>query len=191
MELKDVSKNIHNISKATSKLKSQSEEILSIITTLKKCRYYDNTIFVCGNGGSASTASHLVCDLFKFSELKAVCLCDTTPLVSALTNDIGWDHVYDYQLKRLAKKDDVLIVISVHGGQGIDEAGIQSGNLVNAIDYANSNGIVTIGLTGGDGGYFENCKLNVIVPSNSTPIIESVHSSLAHLIAFLTKEDKL
>ena len=180
---------IKKMSKATSSLKSEVDSISNIIDVLIKIKNDNKNVFVCGNGGSSATASHMVCDLFKASEIKSICLSDTTSLITALTNDIGWDKVYSYQLERLANKGDCVILFSVHGGEGVDVAGIQSKNLSDAIDYANSNGIITIGITGGDGGYFNNCKYKIIVNSNSTPIIESVHSIIAHIIPFIIKEN--
>src|SRR3970282_1538248 len=88
-----------------------------------------NTIFTCGNGGSAGTATHLAADLFKCTlvegqpRLRALSLVDNIPLVSALVNDNGWDQVYLEQLKTLFRPGDVLLGISVHGGSRADQGG--------------------------------------------------------------------
>jgi D-sedoheptulose 7-phosphate isomerase len=76
-------------------------------------------VFIAGNGGSASTATHFTCDLSKFTNVegkqrfRVICLNDNIPLVSALTNDLGWDNVYYEQLRNLMNPNDVLVVISV------------------------------------------------------------------------------
>jgi len=115
-----------------------------------------NHVFTCGNGGSASTATHFACDLIKTVAapakrgLKAECLNDNIPLMLALINDEGFDALFYEQLKTKFQKGDVLICISVHGGVGKDKAGLWSQNLLRAIKYASDNGGKTIGLSGFD-----------------------------------------
>jgi D-sedoheptulose 7-phosphate isomerase len=191
MQVKDVAKSLKDVSSTINNLKGQSDIILNIIKILQESKKNNKVVYVCGNGGSASTASHLVCDLFKHAKIRSMCLNDTIPLVSAITNDLGWENAYSTQLERMAESKDVLILFSVHGGLGMDQAGIQSKNLTKAIEYANSIGMITIGITGSDGGTFRECKVYLIVPSESTPIIESIHSAIAHIISFLIDSDKL
>jgi D-sedoheptulose 7-phosphate isomerase len=147
-------------------------------------------IFVIGNGGSASTATHFACDLSKWASgdnpnrIKAFSLVDNIPLMSALTNDDGWDQVYLEQLKTNFVKGDLVIALSVHGGKGKDRAGVWSQNLTRAINYANNNGGNTIGFSGFDGGAFnELTDVNIVIPFESTPQVEAFHSVLTHLIA--------
>jgi D-sedoheptulose 7-phosphate isomerase len=146
-------------------------------------------VFVAGNGGSASTATHFTCDLAKFTvvegkkRFRAVCLNDNIPLVSALTNDLGWDSVYVEQLKNLMNKGDVLVVISVHGGSGADKAGVWSQNLLKAAKYVQDNGGKVLGLAGFDGGALKQvADACVVAPVNSTPQVEGFHAVLTHLI---------
>ena len=100
-----------------------------------------NQVFFCGNGGSAGTATHFMCDLFKVTivegkkRFKALCLNDNIPLMTALINDDGFDNLFIEQLKNLYRKGDVLICLSVHGGSGKDKAGLWSQNLLKAMDY--------------------------------------------------------
>ena len=148
-----------------------------------------NQVFTCGNGGSASTATHFACDLSKTTivdgkkRFKAYCLNDNIPLVSALTNDEGFDNLYYEQLKNLFEKDDVLICISVHGGAGSDKAGLWSQNLLKAMRFAKDKGGKTVGLSGFDGGPIkEIADACIVVPVNSTPQVESFHLALEHLI---------
>ena len=154
-----------------------------------------STIFICGNGGSASTAQHMACDLFKCTitperaRLRVVSLVDNVPLVSALTNDDGWDKVYEEQLKTLFRPGDVVLAISVHGGNGKDKAGLWSQNLLRAVRYAQENGGTAIGFSGFDGGaMLELCDVCVVVPYNTTPHVEAFHVVLHHLVTFCLAE---
>ena len=152
-------------------------------------------VFFCGNGGSAGTANHFMCDLFKVTivegkkRFKAHCLNDNVPLMTALINDDGWDNLYIEQLKNLFEKGDVLICLSVHGGAGRDKAGAWSQNLLKAMDYAKGKGGKTIGFAGFDGGAMkELADVSVVVPFNATPHVEAFHVVLQHLITFRLKE---
>ena len=146
-------------------------------------------VFACGNGGSASTATHFVSDLVKTTAtpgkrgFKAECLNDNIPLMLALINDEGFDNLYYEQLKTKFQKGDVLICISVHGGSGKDKAGLWSQNLLKAMKYVQENGGKTIGLSGFDGGAMkEIADVCIVVPIDSTPHVESFHLVLEHLI---------
>ena len=182
---KEISKLITGIYKSIRNLSSSYDDIECALGLLEKARENNNTVYVCGNGGSASTSTHLVCDLSKTAKIKSVCLNDNIALNSALINDIGWEHIYKYMLEQQGKSGDVLIVISTFGAEGY---GNHSSNLRNVINYANENGISTIGFSGGNGGYFKHCKCNIIVRSSSIPVIESAHSALAHIIPFTLGE---
>ena len=154
-----------------------------------------NRVFTCGNGGSASTATHFACDLSKATivqgkkRFKAYCLNDNIPLMSALINDDGFDNLFCEQLKANFQKGDVLICISVHGGAGKDRAGLWSQNLLKAMKYTQENGGKAIGLSGFDGGPMkEIADACIVVPINSTPQVESFHLALEHLICSCLKQ---
>lgn len=165
------------------------EEISKIINILKKAKKKGNKVFICGNGGSASTATHFAADLFKLGEIKAISLNENVPLSTAIINDEGWSELYIHQLKLLFEEGDVLIAISVHGGSGSDKAGSWSQNLTKAIDYVNKNNGTTIGFSGFDGGAFKDLTdVCVVVPFDSTPQVESFHLVLEHLITFRLHE---
>ncbi len=149
-----------------------------------------NTIYVFGNGGSAGTAQHLTCDLFKCTirpgrrRVRALCLNDNMPLLSALTNDDGWSEVYVRQLETWWQPGDVAFGISVHGGVGADKAGAWSQNVLGALQYANDHEGHAVGLVGFDGGAMKDvCEACVVVPVESTPQTEGLHVVLHHLIA--------
>lgn len=146
-------------------------------------------VFTCGNGGSASTATHFACDLVKTTGtqdkrgFRAECLNDNIPLMLALINDDGFDNLFYEQLKTKFQKGDVLICISVHGGAGRDKAELWSQNLLKAMKYAKEKGGKTIGLSGFDGGPMkEIADACIVAPVNSTPHVESFHLALEHLI---------
>ena len=152
-------------------------------------------VYICGNGGSASTATHFACDLAKTTAtegkrgFQAECLNDNIPLMLALINDEGFDNLFIEQLKSKFREGDVLICISVHGGSGRDKADLWSQNLVKAMSYAKENGGKTIGLSGFDGGPMkEIADACVVVPADSTPYVESLHLALEHLICSCLKE---
>jgi len=154
-----------------------------------------NQVFFCGNGGSAGTATHFMCDLFKVTivkgkkRFKALCLNDNIPLMTALINDDGFDNLFIEQLKNLYRKGDVLVSLSVHGGSGKDKAGLWSQNILKAMDFVNKNGGKTIGFAGFDGGAMKDvADVCIVVPFNATPHVEAFHVVLQHLIAFRLKE---
>jgi D-sedoheptulose 7-phosphate isomerase len=149
----------------------------------------DNQVFVIGNGGSASTATHFACDLNKWvsdeadRKFRAFSLVDNIPLVSALTNDNGWGDIYYEQLRNFFRKGDVLVAISVHGGSGSDKAGPWSQNLLKAVKYAKDNSGKVVGLSGFDGGVLKTASdACIVVPANSTPHVEGMHLVLTHLM---------
>ncbi|TSC59250.1 MAG: hypothetical protein Greene041619_86 [Candidatus Peregrinibacteria bacterium Greene0416_19] len=171
------------------------QDIARAVDVLFEAWKNDRTIFVIGNGGSASTATHLVADLVQITltphtkRVKAMCLFDNVPLTSALVNDRGWEDVYVEQLKTFAQKGDVCIGISVHGGTGKDQAGAWSQNLLKGIQYVKDLGGPTIGFIGFDGGAMKDIvDVPIIVPANSTPLVEGFHVVLHHLIAAQLRE---
>jgi len=154
-----------------------------------------NKVFICGNGGSASTATHFACDLARMTvvkgkkRFKVISLTDNVPLLTALTNDEGFASIFVEQLKNLLERDDVVVAISVHGGAGQDRAGPWSQNLLAAIQYAKDNSAKTVGIAGFDGGAFKKmADACIVVPANSTPYVESWHSALGHLICSCLRE---
>jgi D-sedoheptulose 7-phosphate isomerase len=153
-----------------------------IIEMFKTARDEGRHIFTCGNGGSASTASHMVCDIIKGgsynreSRFKMMSLCDNMATLLAYANDVSYDCVFVEQLKNFASKGDVVMAISGSGN---------SPNVINAIEYANSIGCETIALTGRDGGKLGAvAKLNLNVPVPHMGRIEDAHMIVAHMVAY-------
>jgi D-sedoheptulose 7-phosphate isomerase len=141
---------------------------------------HNKQVFVIGNGGSAATASHMACDLGKNTispdrpRFRVLSLNDNMPLLSALANDIGYDHVFSEQLKNLIRPGDVLISISGSGN---------SPNILHAMRYARSVAATNIALLGFDGGeavaLADEC---VLVPVADYGIVEDIHMVLDHVL---------
>jgi len=142
-----------------------------------------HTIFVCGNGGSSATASHMVNDISKLTiaegkkRIKALSLSDNTPLLTAWSNDSSYEDCFVEQLKNFLSMGDVLVAISSSGN---------SPNVLKAVEYANAAGGVTVGFSGFKGGKLaKSARINVIAPSDSVQIIEDVHTILSHLVCLM------
>ena len=172
------------------------EDIDRVIEALFTAWREGRTVFLMGNGGSASTATHFACDLSKITvcdgrpRLRAISLCDNPALISALTNDEGFAHIFSEQIRSLMQPHDVLVGISVHGGSGSDKAGLWSQNLLRAMQVAKDEFQATVvGFSGFDGGAFRDvADICITVPLASTPQVESFHLALEHLITFCLKE---
>lgn len=170
--------------------KISQTDIDKFIEEIFQAWFNKQTIFVIGNGGSASTASHLAADLnnclVDFEDvhpLRVISLVDNMTRFSALVNDKGWENVYTEQLKNYFRPGDLVIAISVHGGSGKDRAGAWSQNLLKALAYAKDNGGKALGLSGFDGGAMKTlCDVCVVVPYNTTPHVEGFHVVIHHLI---------
>lgn len=154
-------------------------EIETFINVLLKARDEDKTIFIMGNGGSAATASHFVCDFAKGASygkdirFKFICLNDNVPIMMAYSNDISYDDIFVEQLKNQYQKGDVVIGISGSGN---------SKNVLKAIEYANANDGITVGITGYDGGKLKQmAKYSVNTNVNDMQISEDIHMILDHL----------
>ena len=175
--------------------KISKEDIDKSIQILDNARKEGKRVFVIGNGGSASTATHFACDLNKYTTVdnkkrfRAISLEDNIPLVTALVNDEGWDNVYSYQLENLMDDGDCIVAISVHGGSGKDKAALWSQNLLKAVRMVQLRGGKAIGLVGFDGGVLkEIADACIVVPINSTPQVEGFHLVLTHLICSIIRE---
>jgi D-sedoheptulose 7-phosphate isomerase len=149
---------------------------------LREARDTDHHIFTCGNGGSASTASHFVCDIVKGASyqrekrFRILALTDSLPTLTAYSNDVNYEAVFVEQLKNFAQSGDVLIAISGSGN---------SPNVLRAVEYARSIGCKTIGLTGRDGGKLgQAAELNIQVPVQHMGRIEDAHLVVCHMMAY-------
>ena len=161
-------------------------DIENIIRILDEARLENRQIFICGNGGSAATASHFTVDLGKGASLnrnprfKIICFNDCTPWMTALGNDFSYDSIFVEQLKNFASEGDVLITISGSGN---------SHNIISAVEWANQNNLTTIGLTGRPGGKLGQIATHpVFVESSHMGRIEDGHSLILHIVGYFFME---
>ncbi|MBI2662467.1 SIS domain-containing protein [Candidatus Woesearchaeota archaeon] len=145
----------------------------------------DKQIFIIGNGGSASTASHFACDLNKGTlqrvydddekRLRVISMTDNVSLLTAYGNDLSYEDIFSQQLRNFINKGDLLIVITGSGN---------SKNILKGIETAKKVGATVLGMLGFDGGEAkEMVDYHIIVPSNNYGPIEDIHMVLTHLIA--------
>jgi D-sedoheptulose 7-phosphate isomerase len=157
--------------------------INEVINVLETTRELGSTVYICGNGGSAATASHFVCDFNKGishnkeKKYNFICLNDNIPSIMAIANDCGYEEIFVQQLKGKIKKDDVLLCISGSGN---------SKNIVLAAEYAKSLDITVIGATGYNGGLlYQLADYHLHVPVDNMQITEDIHMIFDHLIMWI------
>lgn len=150
------------------------------INVLDETRLKRGRIYICGNGGSAATASHFQNDFNKgISEYIEVpfrfyCLNDNVATVLAIANDIGYEEIFRFQLRGNMDSNDVLMAISGSGN---------SKNVINAVKYAKACGNKVIGITGYTGGELkELCDVSLHVPVMSMQVTEDLHMVYDHLM---------
>jgi D-sedoheptulose 7-phosphate isomerase len=167
-------------------MKLDPAEIHALADAIYDCYEHRRTVFICGNGGSGSNASHFCEDLGKGTlrrqdfdndakkRLRVISLTDNTPYILAWGNDEGFDRVFLEQLKNLANAGDLLIAISGSGN---------SPNVLRAVEWANRNGLKTFGCTGFDGGKLRPLAQHQLhVALDDMGIVESVHLTAFHWI---------
>ena len=164
------------------------EPIGRAIEILAEARDRNRRIFVCGNGGSASTASHFATDMVKGasygrpSRFRILALTDSLPTITAYSNDVSYDCVFAEQLKNFAEPGDVLIAISSSGN---------SPNVLCAVEYGNSIGCRTIALTGHEGGRLGPlAELEIRAHHGHTGRIEDLHMMVMHMMAYYFMEER-
>ena len=158
------------------------EKVNQAIEILAQARDEDRRIFACGNGGSASTASHFVCDMVKGASFnrnkrfRIMALTDSLPTITAYSNDVGYECIFVEQLKNFAEPGDVLVAISGSGN---------SPNVLRAVEYANGIGCRTIALSGRDGGKLGPlAQLNIQASNPHMGRIEDMHMIVMHMICY-------
>jgi len=163
------------------------EDVRQSIDVIMEAYHANRQIFVIGNGGSASTASHLACDLGKGTSIagkprfRVISLTDNVATMTAWSNDAAYEDVFVEQLKNLVNPSDVVIGISASGN---------SENVIRAMQHAADIGCQTIGWSGFGGGKLATiCDVNVVVDSNQYGPVEDVHLILNHVLhAWITEE---
>ena len=161
-------------------------QVQALADAVYQCYQTQRTVFVIGNGGSGSNASHLCEDLGKGTikredfendqkrRLRILSLTDNTPYILAWGNDEGFDRVFVEQLKNFGVAGDLLIAISGSGN---------SPNILKAVDWANRHGLNTYGCTGFSGGKLRaQAKHSLHVPLDDMGIVESIHLTAFHWV---------
>ena len=167
--INDLHKIISNLD--VEKLNSATRQIYE---TIKK----GNTIYVCGNGGSAAISNHYICDYLKLLRQKTklkpkiISLSNNIETITAISNDLDYKYIFKYQAESLCKKGDIILIISSSG---------------------NSKNIKTIGFSGFDGGYLKrNCDFSIHINAKNYGISEDSHHILMHVILqYLINSKKL
>ena len=155
--------------------------IQQIITVILQAFDEGRTIFVFGNGGSAATASHMMCDLNKGTinngdgrRFKVMAFTDNVPLLTAWANDAGYEHIFSEPLKNFVQPGDVVIAISGSGN---------SPSVLEALKTARASGAVTVGMAGYRGGKMKAlCDFCAVVPCDDIQVVEDLHHAIAHSI---------
>jgi D-sedoheptulose 7-phosphate isomerase len=158
------------------------EKVDQAIQILTEARAQGRHIFVCGNGGSATTAAHFACDMVKGASyqrqarFRITCLAESIPTLTAYSNDVDYECVFVEQLKNFARPQDVVIAISGSGN---------SPNVLRAVEYANSIGCQTIAFSGRDGGKLGPlAQLNIQISNPHMGRIEDGHMVALHMICY-------
>ncbi len=155
--------------------------VAQAIGWMKEARDSKRALFVAGNGGSAATAAHFVCDMVKGasvgkSRFRIVALGQNLPTMTAYSNDVSYADALVEELKNFAEPGDLYMAISGSGN---------SPNVVRAMEYANSIGCRTLALTGRDGGRLGTlANLNIHVPEPHMGRIEDAHHIICHMICY-------
>ena len=163
-------------------------EINRAMEALKQARDNRKYIFIMGNGGSASTASHFAGDFNKGLSLnrdkrfRFVCLNDNAATVLSLANDVAYDAIFVEQLKNFLSEGDIVMAISGSGN---------SKNVVRAVEYAKEKGNTVLGLTGYSGGELKKLSdIKLHIPIDDMQVVEDLHMVFDHLImSILYRED--
>jgi len=169
------------LEKLTDSLKELSlDDIAEVAETIYQGYLNGCQVFIMGNGGSASTASHFACDLGKGTivlgkpRFRVISLNDNVALMTALSNDFGYENIFVEQLTNLLNPGDIVIAITASGN---------SENILRAVEYAKSKGAITIGFIGFGGGKLRSmADLSIVISSRNYGRVEDVHLILEHLI---------
>ena len=160
------------------------DTVNAVVNDIIACYRNDGKVLWAGNGGSAADAQHLAAELsgrfyYDRAPLFSDALHVNTSYTTAVANDYSYDEIYARLVKAMGRKGDVLIGLSTSGN---------SGNVVKALEVANSLGLITVGFTGETGGKMKGlCKYLVNIPSKDTPRIQECHMLLGHTICELVE----
>jgi len=186
---KFMKKYLDEMMESLRKMQADAEVFDRIADILLEARKKGATVFITGNGGSASTASHFTSDLAKGTiveneaRFRVIALTDNIPLMTAWGNDSSYDDIFVEQLKNLMRPGDVVIGISGSGN---------SPNVLKAIEWGRENGATTIGLSGFKGGKLATAaEVAYVIPLHYMQQIEDIHLLIEHMITSAIREESL
>jgi D-sedoheptulose 7-phosphate isomerase len=170
---------------ATTEIPKPMDELVAAANACVNALQNGNKIFFMGNGGSAAEAQHLAGELVSYflkqsEPYAAIALNTDTSVITAIANDMGYEHVFSRQLQALSKPGDVAVYLSTSG---------LSKNILNAMEYGKENGVVNISFTGMKTRYMQPFSDHyIVIPSTSTPHIQEMHLILGHLLCQFIEE---
>jgi len=170
---------------AAEKIAALAPEIERAASALSSVIASGGKILVCGNGGSAADSQHIAAELvgrFKKERraIAVVALTTDTSILTCLSNDYGFERVFERQVEALGRRGDALIAISTSGG---------SANVLKAAKKARELGLFTLGLLGRGGGSIKPvCDLALVIKETDTPRIQEMHLLCAHIICELIED---
>jgi D-sedoheptulose 7-phosphate isomerase len=173
---------------ASATAEACAEDVLAAAAAIAESVRGGGKLMICGNGGSAGDAQHLATEFVstltverRRAPIPAVALTTDTSLITAISNDFGFDGVFARQVEALGREGDVLMAISTSGS---------SENVVRALEQARVQGLRTIALTGASGGKLAGlADVGIRVPSEETSHVQEAHIAVGQLIAFLVEDD--
>lgn len=172
--------------KVITESKKLNDSINDTVDTITKCLKNNNKVVIFGNGGGAADAQHVAAEfigryLTERESLPAIALTTDTSILTAISNDYGFENVFSRQCDSLVKKGDVVIAISTSG---------KSSNVINGILTSKRKGALIVILTGANGENLKNLADNfIMIPSKSTPRIQEAHRIILHIICELVEKN--
>jgi D-sedoheptulose 7-phosphate isomerase len=164
---------------ATTEIPKPLDQLVGAANACVEALQNGNKIFFMGNGGSAAEAQHLAGELVSYfmrqsKPYAAIALNTDTSVITAIANDLGYEHVFSRQLQALSKPGDVAVYLSTSG---------LSKNILKAMEYGKENGVVNISFTGMKTRYMQQYSdYYIAIPSTSTPHVQEAHLILGHLL---------
>jgi D-sedoheptulose 7-phosphate isomerase len=185
-EIKDIIRDSINVKNTLLEDEELISNILKAINIVVSSLRAGKKLLIAGNGGSAADSQHMAAELIGRLNIKernpipAIALTTDTSVLTAISNDFGYEFIFEKQIQALANPGDVFLVISTSGN---------SINLVNAVNKAKNLGIISIGLLGKDGGILKDLvDIPVIVKHNNTQRIQESHLLIEHIICELVEQ---
>jgi D-sedoheptulose 7-phosphate isomerase len=185
-EIKDIIRDSINVKNTLLEDEELISNILKAVNIVVSSLRAGKKLLIAGNGGSAADSQHIAAELIGRLNIKernpipAIALTTDTSVLTAISNDFGYEFVFEKQIQALANPGDVFLVISTSGN---------SINLINAVNKSKSLGIISIGLLGKDGGMLKNLvDIPIIVKHNNTQRIQECHLLIEHIICELVEQ---